>query len=175
MIAVVLVAGGPFLKACDKGTAVPDPGNNPGLVADCRALLAIRDELAGNESLNWDAGLAITDWQGVTVSGSPGRVTVLDMSDEGLSGEVPAGLEHVTRLRELHLCCSRLRGEIPAELSKLSQLRKVVLEWNKLEGGIPAQLGRLSHLERLDLDHNRLTGEIPAELGRLSQLERLET
>ena len=147
MIVVALAAGGPFLKACDKGTAVSDPGNNPGLVADCRVLLEIRDELAGNESLNWDTGLAITDWEGVTVSDSPGRVTILDISHRGLSGEIPAGLEDLTQLRELHLCCNDLTGEIPAELGQLSQLELLVLSDNQLTGEIPAELGQLFYLE----------------------------
>ena len=52
VIVVVLAAGGHLLKACDSGTAVPDPAGNPGLVADCKVLLEIRDELAGTKSLN---------------------------------------------------------------------------------------------------------------------------
>ena len=53
------------LLACDDGAAVPDPENNPGLVADCEALLAARDELAGNGRLNWSAGRALARWEGI--------------------------------------------------------------------------------------------------------------
>ena len=68
--------------------------------------------------------MAITDWEGVKVSESPGRVTVLDISWKGLTGEISAELEHLTQLRELHLCCNRLTGEIPAELGKLEWFLK---------------------------------------------------
>ena len=45
---------------CATGAAVPDAANNPGLVADCTALLTAKDTLRGTAPLNWDAGLMIT-------------------------------------------------------------------------------------------------------------------
>ena len=36
--------------ACSSGGAVADPDNNPGLVADCAALMAARDTLAGTDT-----------------------------------------------------------------------------------------------------------------------------
>ena len=38
---------------CANGTTVPDAANNPGLVSDCDALLASRDTLRGNLTMNW--------------------------------------------------------------------------------------------------------------------------
>ena len=73
------------MYACDSGTAVADPGSNPGLVADCKVLIAIRDELAGTGSLNWDTQLTMTSWQGVSVLGSPSRVQVLDLQHDQLT------------------------------------------------------------------------------------------
>ena len=64
----LLVAGCPPLQACDGGTAVPNPENNPSLVADCKVLIAIRDELAGTRSLNWDTQLDISIWQSIIIS-----------------------------------------------------------------------------------------------------------
>ena len=172
VISLLLAVGVPSLQACDGGTAVPDPENNPGLVKDCKVLLALRDELAGTESLNWDVSLAITDWEGVRVSESPSRVAELDLTGRGLTA-IPAELVQLTQLQELHLCCNRLAGAIPAELGQLSQLRVLVLERNQLSGEIPSELGRLSGLRWLALQHNHLTGPIPPELGQLSQLHEL--
>ena len=63
VIILLLAAGSPPLQACDGGTAVPDPEDNPGLVADCKVLLEIRDKLDGPSSSTWDTGLAITEWE----------------------------------------------------------------------------------------------------------------
>ena len=52
-------------------------------MADCNALLAARDALAGSATLNWSSSTPIADWQGVTVDNSPQRVTELDLHDEG--------------------------------------------------------------------------------------------
>ena len=42
-------------EECATGVAVADVRANPGLVSDCNTLLAARDTLAGNETLNWSA------------------------------------------------------------------------------------------------------------------------
>ena len=47
---LLLAAGAPPLHACDGGAAVPNPGDNPGLAEDCKALLAFRDKLSGGAS-----------------------------------------------------------------------------------------------------------------------------
>ena len=57
---------------CDSGIAVPDPAHNPGLVKDCETLLAARDGLS--RTLNWLPETPISQWDGVTTSGSPTRV-----------------------------------------------------------------------------------------------------
>ena len=93
VVVLLLAAGSPPLQACDGGTAVPDPGNNPGLVEDCKVLLALRDELAGTGSLNWDTQLAMTRWEGIHVSGSPSRGTGLDL--DNITGEIPAQLSQL--------------------------------------------------------------------------------
>ena len=174
VIVLFLAAGSPPLQACDGGTAVPDPENNPSLVADCKVLLGLRDELAGTGFLNWDTGLAITDWEGITVSESPRRVTHLHLDlGNRLAGPIPAELGQLSQLRELALDHNQLTGPIPAELGRLSQLRELYLHHNQLTGVIPAKLGQLSQLRKLTLHHNQVTGPIPAELGQLSQLRKL--
>ena len=163
------------MHACDGGTAVPDPGNNAGLVEDCKVLLALHDELVGTGSLNWDTQLAISSWQGIGVSGSPSRVTRLVLTrDYELTGSISAELGQLTQLMELYLGGNQLTGSIPAELGQLDQLQRLSLIRNQLTGEIPAELGQLSQLQALFLSHNQLTGAIPEELGQLGQLEQLE-
>ena len=104
LLAGVLVAIRPAIAqstttaTCATGTAVPNPTNNPGLVSDCEALLAGRDTLAGDATLNWSVDVPIADWDGVTVSGSPERVTELDLSSKGLNGEIPPELGSLNSL-----------------------------------------------------------------------------
>ena len=59
---------------CSSGAAVPNPDDNPGLVSDCETLLAVRDTLAGDATLNWSMETPITDWDGITLRGNPERV-----------------------------------------------------------------------------------------------------
>ena len=77
--AVAGIPGRITTNACASGSAVSDPSGNTGLVSDCNALLAARDALAGSATLNWSASTPISVWYGVTVDGTPLRVTELDL------------------------------------------------------------------------------------------------
>ena len=65
--------------SCSSGVAVPSPGNNPGLVADCKTLLALKSTLAGTATLNWSVESAMSAWDGVSLGGTPRRVTRLGL------------------------------------------------------------------------------------------------
>ena len=158
---------------CTTGRAVPDAANNPGLVADCEALLEAKGDLVGGGSLNWTADTEMTQWHGVRLSGTPERVTRLILPQEGLSVAIPAALGRLSLLVELDLRTNQLAGEIPTELENLSNLERLDLGENQLTGEIPTELGDLSILKELALNHNMLTGQIPAELGNLTRLSRL--
>ena len=115
--------------------------NNPGLVSDCNALLAARDALAGSAALNWLANRPIDLWEGVTVGGSPLRVTVLDLSEKGLTGKIPGNLGDLANLQGLILVNNQLTGPIPTELGGLASLQRIYLNQNQLSGEIPAGIG----------------------------------
>ena len=159
--------------SCAAGGAVPDAAKNPELEADCDTLLTARDTLAGTASLNWVADTPITQWDGVTVGGTPKRVRGLSLEDGGLTGEIPTELGSLANLQELYLSNNQLTGEIPAELGNLTNLQSLYLSENQLTGEIPAELGNLANLLGLDLGGNQLTGGIPTELGSLANLQEL--
>ena len=104
---------------CATGAAVPDAVNNPGLVADCAILLTAKDTLRGTAALNWDPGLAILAWDGVTVRGTPPRVTELRLEERALTGTIPAVLGDPPRLTTLRLAQNRLTGCLPRELTQV--------------------------------------------------------
>ena len=166
---------------------------------DCELLLGVMDILVGdgNAELNWSAYVPISDWRGVTVSGTPPRVTglnlqhadlrgsippllgdlhsleLLNLGHNQLSGEIPAGLGNLTGLNELDLQVNQLSGEIPAALGSLTNLQRLYLNGNQLSGEIPTGLSNLTYLTILILRGNQLSGEIPAALGSLTNLRYL--
>ena len=150
-----------------------DAADNPGLRADCDVLLAARDLLAGEARLNWNEQLPIALWQGVTIGGSPDRVTRLELASSGLNGRIPPALGRLSELVSLALNRNRLTGPVPPELGKLTNLKRLVLSFNALSGPIPPELGKLSHLGELWLKHNRLSGPVPPELQGLEKLTLL--
>ena len=94
--------------------------SDPGIVHDCEALLASRDTLSVDQSLNWDEDLPIDEWKGVELAN--GRVVELGMSSEGIVGTIPSELGNLSNLQGLSLWGNQLTGEIPPELGGLSNL-----------------------------------------------------
>ena len=155
---------------CTTGGAVTNPAGNPGLVADCEALLAANRQWNG--ALNWSAQRAMTAWEGITMGGTPRRVTKLTFYEVELGGSIPRELGSLTKLTQLDLYNAELTGSIPRELGNLTNLTILRLQGNGLSGSIPRELGSLSNLRYLNLGYNELTGHIPWELRRLTKLER---
>ncbi len=114
----------------------------------------------------------VNGWRGVTVAN--GRVTLLLLSDNQLTGSIPTELGNLSNLEDLWLSDNQLTGSIPTELGNLSNLIRLQLYSNQLTGSIPTELGNLSNLRFLFLYSNQLTGSIPTELGNLSNLIRLQ-
>ena len=116
---------------------------------------------------NWLTDAALAEWEGVETDAA-GRVVRLNLSYNGLSGQIPPEISGLTRLTSLTLNGNGLVGRIPPDLRDLSRLQLLGLAQNRLTGSIPGELGDLSSLGWLYLNRNSLTGEIPPELGRLS-------
>ena len=124
------------------------------------------------DNTNWLSDEPMREWHGVTTD-DEGRVAVLFLSSNQLTGEIPRELGNLSSLTQLSLSINQLTGEIPTELGNLSSLTRLSLSINQLTGEIPTELGNLSSLTRLSLSSNQLTGEIPTELGNLSNLRTL--
>ena len=179
----------------------PDDGRYSGLIEDCRALLKLieDDTITGGDAdhiLNWNAGVDIYNWVGVTIKPGPGsgssaprRVTALNLARGTVSsgqGENFNGRETFTRTHRIN---THLTGTLPSALGDLDALTSLDISCVTdttpnnytlctdltmgLDGSIPDELGNLINLETLYLQGNRLTGSIPEELGNLNALEIL--
>ena len=114
-------------KSCSSGVAAPNPAATPGLVADCKVLLGLKEALEGptiNQSyrlLNWTAETAMSSWDGITLEGSPQRVTVLDLESNGLTGSLPEELGNLDKLQTLYLSGNQFTGCIPPALRDVDE------------------------------------------------------
>ena len=74
-------------------------------------------------NMNWLSGEPLSEWYGVTTDAN-GRVTILSLSANGLTGTIAAELGVLTtHLTGLYLNDNELTGPIPAALANLAQLQ----------------------------------------------------
>ena len=79
-------------------------------------------------------------------------VTKLDVSNNSLTGALPAEIRKLTNLETLDASNNKLTG-IPAEIGQLSKLRFVNFSNNDISG-LPLELKQLKNLDTLDLRGN---------------------
>ncbi|WVZ15029.1 hypothetical protein V8G54_012595 [Vigna mungo] len=90
-----------------------------------------------------------------------GLVTNIDLSDNNLSGEIPAEITELDGLIYLNLSKNQLSGQIPRSIGNMRMLESIDISKNQLSGEIPLTISNLSFLNYLDLSHNHLEGKIP--------------
>ena len=161
---------------------------NTALTNDCEALLESKVVLEGTNGipLDWSERRPMAHWDGVNLSGTPIRVTRLNLDAWGLSGTIPASLARLSELTRLNLRSNPgLSGEIPDALGNLGNLRLLNLHSNSHTGAVPDLRG-IAGLEELYLANNAdydvdgdkvpgsgLTGQIPTWLNGMTNMEEL--
>ncbi|GKV47919.1 hypothetical protein SLEP1_g54769 [Rubroshorea leprosula] len=104
-----------------------------------------------------------------TITG--GKLEILDVSHNQLSGKLPDCMMQWTSLAILNLANNHLFGKIPSSIGYLHRLESLGLQNNNFSGEIPLSLGNCSALQFLNLNNNSFFGKIPTWIGeRLSSL-----
>ncbi|XVE62761.1 hypothetical protein DITRI_Ditri06bG0145400 [Diplodiscus trichospermus] len=89
-------------------------------------------------------------------------VTIVDLSVNNLTGEIPKELGNLTGLQSLNLSRNLLTGKIPENIGNMKCLESLDLSVNQLHGEIPSSFSNLNFLNHLNLSDNFLTGQIPS-------------
>lgn len=117
---------------------------------------------------NWFSTKTPCFWEGVSCAN--GRITTIDLTNTGLSGEFPAEIGNLTNLESLTLRANQLTT-IPPEIGTLAGLVELNLELNRIKE-LPSEIGNLSDLHSLYLNDNHLK-TLPEEIGNLTNLKSL--
>ena len=134
--------------------AAPTPVPGSPAATELEALVALYNAANGPGWTNnefWLSVLHPSSWYGVATAG--GKVTGLQISDNGLTGELSPELGNISGLKELDLSGNRLTGRFPAELGELPNLRKLLLGGNSFTGCVPDALRdvRVNDFDKLGL------------------------
>jgi hypothetical protein len=143
--------------------------------SECDALAALYHATNGDawtDNAGWLTEADPCAWNGIScLSGS---VSVVQLTNNNLSGPIPSELGDLAGLLLLFLGSNDLNGGIPATLGQLTNLEDLVLDSNQLTGPIPSELGDLANLNVLWLQSNQLSGAIPPTLGQLDNVQDLQ-
>uniref|UniRef100_A0A6N2NI26 Protein kinase domain-containing protein n=1 Tax=Salix viminalis TaxID=40686 RepID=A0A6N2NI26_SALVM len=136
---------------------------------DAEALFTLKSAIDPLNSLSWQQGIDVCNWQGVKECKN-GRVTKLVVEYQNLSGILDAKiLNQLDQLRVLSFKGNSLSGQIPS-LSGLVNLKSLFLQTNNFSGNFPDSITGLHRLKVIVLAQNQISGPIPASLLKLSRL-----
>lgn len=126
-------------------------------LVDSLALLALYESTDGkNWKTPWNLSLPMAQWAGVTLDTSR-SVRKLELSAQGLRGEIPQKLSTLPSLEVLDLSHNQLHGTIPDNFAAIEPLVWLDLSHNQLEGAIPESFANLKNLEIFWVNHNKFT------------------
>ena len=120
--------------------------------ADAEVLHALYRATGGSldnwtNASGWLSDAALSEWHGVETD-SVGRVSGLDLSENGLWGQLPDSLGGLSVLVSLDLSNNTLSGSLPDSLGKLSALAKLNVSGNNsMTGRLPQSLTALELAE----------------------------
>ena len=137
-----------------------------------RNLYEATDGANWNNADGWLEGGNASGWHGVTTD-SVGRVSGIDLSDNGLAGSLPQELGRLVSLVTLDVSGNRLSGALPERLGVLASLTALDVSANRLAGRLPEELGALASLAKLNLSSNYFAGPLPLSLSN-TPLEELK-
>ena len=150
-------------------TQLPD---HPG---DRATLLALHNATHGDgwvDDSNWLSDKPLATWRGISID-SNGRVEGIDLSENGLLGNLPPEIGDLIGLKWLILDGNQIHGTIPEKITQLTNLEHLSLADNQLEGSIPAGMDGVNNLQHLALNGNDISGQLPASMMSMSSLQYL--
>ncbi|RLN21722.1 hypothetical protein C2845_PM07G31100 [Panicum miliaceum] len=142
---------------------------------DVRCLKTVQRSVIDHRGLlksSWNFSSFICSFTGVECwHPDEERVLSLRLSNMGLEGQFPQGLEHCTSLVTLDLSSNNFSGPIPFDIARqLPYLSSLDLSDNVFSGEIPPGISNMVYLNSLYLRRNQLSGRIPGEFGVLDRL-----
>ncbi|XP_062146706.1 receptor-like protein 56 [Alnus glutinosa] len=101
----------------------------------------------------------VQTYKGIPLS----MMTIIDMSSNQLTGNIPFEMGELSQLRSLNLSNNFLTGPIPNSFQNLKNMESLDLSHNKLSGGIPFEFVEMTFLSVFSVAYNNLSGRVPFE------------
>ena len=126
------------------------------------------------DNAGWlDPALSVCDgWKGLTCN-DDGRIGVIDLAIQNLTGTLPTEIGVMDNLDFLFMFRNFLTGTLPTELGNLGDVDFFYLNENQFTGTLPKELAGLLDADDLFLFGNQLTGPIPESFGNLIDVNNL--
>ncbi|XP_030974887.1 probably inactive leucine-rich repeat receptor-like protein kinase At3g28040 [Quercus lobata] len=106
--------------------------------------------------------------------GSLKRLRILDVSNNALSGSVPAGISAIHNLKELLLEGNHFSGPLPFDIGLCLHLNRLDLGDNQFTEPLPDSLQRLNSLTLFRASNNMFTGSFPQWISNMSSLQYID-
>ncbi|PIM99472.1 Serine/threonine protein kinase [Handroanthus impetiginosus] len=109
-------------------------------------------------------------WTGITCSGS--RVTGINISGLGLSGNMGYQLDRLTAVTTFDISNNSLGNQIPFQLPP--NVQRLNLAGNGFIAGLPYSISQMTSLKYLNVSHNQIQGEVTVSFNSLTALSTLD-
>lgn len=142
-------------------------------LVEIAAALGAENWLIPADKVAWGANDDISTWAGITAN-EEGLAIAIDFQDLVIQGEIPARLTRIAQLESLNFNnADGLTGNLPAALSALTKLREFKAQNTGLSGTLPAEWAAMTQLRTFDVAHNDFSGPLPEAWAAWTELREL--
>lgn len=120
---------------------------------------------------SWDLTTPVENWKGVTIINN--TVVALELTNNNLTGELPASIGDLIHLKVLNLHNNAITGILPSSIGNLSSLKSLNVSLNTFQGNVPEEISNIQRLEYLYIFANDFTGSLPTEISELPTLKSI--
>ena len=115
----------------------------------------------GDTSNDWDINNPIENWYGLTIDCDNETVTVMNLKNNNLSGNIPTSIGNFPNLKFFFFVNNNLLGAVPSSMGNLLKVQSISLNKNNLSGQLPNSFSQLAELVELYIDNNNFSGPFP--------------
>ncbi|VVS91449.1 leucine-rich repeat domain-containing protein [Desulfoluna spongiiphila] len=96
------------------------------------------------------------NWYGIEFDTTSKSLISIDLSENGLTGNIPHKISELSELLSIDLSHNQLSGPIPDAIGSMTNLESIYFGHNQLKGTIPSTILNLKKLSKIELSHNKL-------------------
>ncbi|CUG88591.1 GP46-like surface antigen, putative [Bodo saltans] len=111
-------------------------------------------------------------FSGVICDGSD--VTIINLAQQGLSGQLPAAIANLTKLIRFNVSLNSVTGTLPPDYAAWASISEFLVDSNSITGALPPEYSAWGRMSRFYCGRNNISGTLPVSYSNWSIIREFD-